>query len=182
MSSYGLPTRLGHSQRWVGVPWARRLCRGVWGVQAGAQGPGCPCWGGGPALVCADDSGPLGPAPEPGLPAPSRPASQAGSPAAGPRDLGTRPEPVSAARGRGDRGRGALAPTPRPRPRARASPVLGLRPAATGPAAADRRAGRRDSGPRAPEARRSLTREGIRQLTEGRWVLSQGLMVRGPQR
>ena len=61
-----------------------RGARGLLSLQTGGGGWGAgsrvPVLGRGPALVCADDSGPLGPAPEPGLPAPSRPASQAGSP------------------------------------------------------------------------------------------------------
>lgn len=151
MSSYGLPTRLGHSQRWVGVPWACRLCRGVWGVQAGGQGPGCPCWGEDPPWCAQMTPAPSVPPRSPGSPRPRVPRPRRAPPRRGHGIWGRVPSPAAQLGAEAtEGGRGALAPTPRPRPRARASPVLGLRPAATGPAAADRRAGRRGSAPRAP--------------------------------
>ena len=135
MSSYGLPTRLGHSQRWVGVPWARRLCRGVWGVQAGAQGPGCPCWGGDPPWCAQMTPAPSVPPRSPGSPRPRVPRPRR-APRGGPPSLRTRPEPGSAGQGEAGRQRSSGRRQQRTR-RARSHP------AAEAPRT-------RVSGPRAP--------------------------------
>ena len=93
MSSYGLPTRLGHSQRWVGVPWARRLCRGVWGVQAGGQGPGCRCWGGDPPWCAQMTPAPSVPPRSPGSPRPRVPRPRRAPPRRGHGIWGRVPSP-----------------------------------------------------------------------------------------
>ena len=128
MSSYGLPTRLGHSQRQAGVPWACRLCRGVCGggVQAGGQGPGCPCWGGDPPW-CAQMT------PDPSVP-PRSPGSSR------PRVPRPRRAPPLRATGSGDVSGARQRSSGQRRPRARRA---GSHPAAEAPRT-------RVSGPRAP--------------------------------
>ena len=147
MSSYGLPTRLGHSQRWVGVPWARRLCRGVWGVQAGAQGPGCPCWGGDPPWCAQMTPAPSVPPRSPGSPRPRVPRPRRAPPRRGHGIWGRVPSPSAqlgaeatedAARWLPPRGRGPAHARLRssgsaPRPPGPLQPIAGLGGAAPVP-------------------------------------------------
>ena len=150
------------------------------GVRAGGRGPRVRVLGRGPAFVCAETPTPWVPPRSPGSP---RPPSrvQPGFPGAGHGVRGRPPRhpaspqrhsPAALQPGSGSGATGATgAPAPLwaeatedaacplpPRgrgsgPGARASPVLGLRPAATRPAAAYRRVGRRGSGPRDPARR-----------------------------